>query len=238
MFIRCTESIGIHYFESKKPSHLLQFNDRVKHSLPYLKAIAHIYRIHRMLIPGVFVLIPELGPPSPSGVCAARLTLELLNSLGADWFVRSWRDGELAPLFDGTRILRHLQQQVSEKTAGLNSMAERYAERQGAVEFLKSRVNDLETATGLLREEAAQLRRSLQNRNEAVDFLTVTLKSREEAIEALNRSLSDCRVEVESMQSELHRRLTSRAWIAAQRTLSLLRPQRPDQPNSPKKTNP
>ncbi len=174
VFIRCAESLAIHYHEAKQPSSSLPPRERFPRVLPYLNAIAHLYRNCGIWIPAVFVFLPELGPPAPLGVDAAKLMLELLSARGDEWFVRAWSAGELTVLFGPGRSLRLLKEkeaqvvglteQLTTHREKINTLIGMYAERQRAVDRLISVVQDLEKTANALGQENAILQQSFASR--------------------------------------------------------------------------
>jgi hypothetical protein len=174
VFIRCAESLAIHYHEPKQSSSSLPPAERFPLLLPFLHAIDYLYRNCGIWISAVFVFLPELGPPRPLSTAAAKLLLELLSARGDEWFVRAWLAGELTVLFDVERDLRrlevkraealHLSQRLAAQTERVTTLEEINAERQRAVDWLLTVVEELKQSVSSLRDENAALRQTFATR--------------------------------------------------------------------------
>ncbi len=108
-FRRSAEALALHHHELKGrpvlgPADLAAILPEV---IPYVAAVAHFYRLHGLVLDGLFAFVPELltvdGTPD---VAAARLLLDLLLAEGPDRLLARWRAGGLAPLFAGIRAPR------------------------------------------------------------------------------------------------------------------------------------
>ena len=137
VFLRCVEALGVHYHEPKQPVASLPESERIARSMPYLETMAYLYGALKLLVPGIFAFLPELGGPSTRGAAAARLLLELLSLKGRDWFARAWSANDLRPL-------------LSDDQAG-----RRWEEREEAIRFLQQE-NEALRASLQNREEAVE----------------------------------------------------------------------------------
>jgi len=148
VFLRCIEALGVHYHEPKRPDYFVSDPDPIAQSMPYLETMAYLYGAHKLVPPGVFAFLPELGPPSPVGFAVVRLLFELLNAKGGEWFEKAWASNHLHPL-----LARH----DPEKEQPFDGLQAALDQRDQAIQFLQ--------------RENGDLRASLQNREEAVAFL-------------------------------------------------------------------
>ncbi len=97
VFLSVPAALVLHHQEPKGPQGLGA--DELRRWLPYLVAIGHFYRVHGVLLDGIFVFAPPLAAGGRRDVAAARLLLELLAARGPDWVAQEWLSGGLAPLF-------------------------------------------------------------------------------------------------------------------------------------------
>jgi GT2 family glycosyltransferase len=95
---RVVEASALHHQQEKgrRGSGLVGIGDM----LPFLAALARIYRVHGRILDILFGFVPELvSPEGQRDVAAARLLLDLVAAQGTDWTLLNWLDGSLAPLF-------------------------------------------------------------------------------------------------------------------------------------------
>jgi GT2 family glycosyltransferase len=96
-FLCVPAALALHHQELKGPRGAPA--EAVFRSLAYLEAIAHFYRVHGLVLDGVFVFAPRLAVAGQRDTAAARLLLELLLARGAGWLAEEWIGGGLEPLF-------------------------------------------------------------------------------------------------------------------------------------------
>jgi GT2 family glycosyltransferase len=108
-FRRSAEALALHHHELKGWPALgtMDLAAILPGVIPYVEAVAHFYRLHGLVLDGLFAFVPELlavdGTPD---VAAAGLLLDLLLAEGPDRLLARWRAGGLAPLFAGIRAPR------------------------------------------------------------------------------------------------------------------------------------
>jgi GT2 family glycosyltransferase len=106
---RSAEALALHHHELKGRPALgpMDLAAILPGVIPYVEAVAHFYRLHGLVLDGLFAFVPELlavdGTPD---VAAAQLLLDLLLAEGPDRLLARWRAGGLAPLFAGIRAPR------------------------------------------------------------------------------------------------------------------------------------
>jgi GT2 family glycosyltransferase len=98
-FLCVPAALALHHQELKGPRGAPA--EAVFRSLAFLAAIAHFYRVHGLVLDGVFVFAPRLAVAGHRDTAAARLLLELVLARGTDWLAQEWIGGGLAPLFHG-----------------------------------------------------------------------------------------------------------------------------------------
>jgi GT2 family glycosyltransferase len=105
LFHRSVEALALHYHRPPTLADAASSEDKRQQSVKYIEAIAHFYRIHGRIVQNIFDFVPELRPPSDQLVIsAARMFLELVNSVGTDWLMERWNGNRLDPLFAATRL--------------------------------------------------------------------------------------------------------------------------------------
>jgi hypothetical protein len=95
-FRRLVEAPLLHHqvIKSRRGSGLVG----ISQIIPFLAAMAKIYRRHGAILEGLFLFVPELAPGGVRDLDAARLLLELVDARGAEWTLLNWLNGGLAPL--------------------------------------------------------------------------------------------------------------------------------------------
>jgi GT2 family glycosyltransferase len=99
VFHRQPAALVLHHHDLKGPR--AASPAEIFSALPFLRAIAHFYRVHGLVLDGAFVFAPGLVHGGLCDAAAARLLLELLLARGAEWLGMEWLRGGLAPLFTG-----------------------------------------------------------------------------------------------------------------------------------------
>ena len=108
-FRRSREAIAVHH---QRPQFLGERTRAGRElTVALLTAHARFYERHRRLLgPWLFDVVPELrdeqGTPDLS---AARLLLELVNALGADWLSAAWAEGRLTPILERSALRDQLR---------------------------------------------------------------------------------------------------------------------------------
>jgi GT2 family glycosyltransferase/exopolysaccharide biosynthesis predicted pyruvyltransferase EpsI len=103
-FRRVTESVALHFHETKDLKKGWSTKEWRKSSMRYVETIAYFYKIHGLVIPNLFHYVPDLGVPLiQSSRLAARLFLDLVLANGSEWVLEKWNRGELAPLFSNSK---------------------------------------------------------------------------------------------------------------------------------------
>jgi len=139
VFRRSVEALVLHHQVLKGPKE--ESPEEVERSLPYLQSIAHFYRVHGLILEGVFVFAPRLADDGRRDVAAARLLLELLAARGPDWLAREWLQGGLEPLFQEARKrnLAAAQAELAAARAALGAMEGDLAAARGELAVLRER---------------------------------------------------------------------------------------------------
>ena len=93
-------ALVLHHHEVKGPRGAAP--GEILAAIPFLQAIAHFYRVHGLILDGVFAFAPELARQGRREVAAARLLLRAAASpAAATGWPCEWLRGGLAPLLAG-----------------------------------------------------------------------------------------------------------------------------------------
>jgi len=179
-FYKSAEALILHYHEFAALQESILTADRHEQAKKYLESIAHFYKIHGTIIQNLFDFVPELRPPTDELVIsAARIFVELVNSLGTEWVLEKWNRNELDSLFAATRVanqseqLAHQSYRLSTQSAELASQAEHLVNQSAQLasqsEELTTLSEQLAAQSIELEDQAAQLAHARERLIESTD---------------------------------------------------------------------
>jgi len=180
-FYKSAEALTLHYHEFAALQESIATADRREQAKKYLESIAHFYKSHGKIIQNIFDFVPELRPPNDELVIsAARMFVELVNSLGTEWVLEKWNRNELDSLFAATRVANQSAQLASQSEQLTTQSAQLASQGEHLVSQSAQLANQSEQLAAQSEQLAAQ---SIELEDQA----TQLADARERVIESTNR---------------------------------------------------